>query len=347
MLYRKIIKPLLFALPPERAHRAATLLLTMVGAVPGGRWLLHKSYAEEHPSLEREVFGLRFRNPVGVAAGFDRYGHVYRELSAMGFGFVEVGMITPRRQQGNPAPRIFRLDSDGAIVNRVGNCSHGFERALAHLRQARQGVIVGCNIGKNTSTPVEEAPDDYLRTFRNLYEYVDYFTVNIACDSAQRASSFVTRENVGRILEPLFEFRRGQNLYRPILLKLSPDLSDEAIDAMTDLMIETPLDGMVAVSETASHAGIDSREGVRIGVGGVSGRPLTSRAIEVVRRVHARSRGTYPIIGVGGLMTPADVRAMLDAGASLVQVYTGFVFRGPRFIREICRELMVPSPPEE
>lgn len=340
MLYGKLIKPLLFSLPPEQAHHIVTATLSLLGKVPGGRWLLHKLYATEDPSLEREVFGIRFKNPVGMAAGFDRYGHIYRELSAMGFGFVEVGSITPKRQPGNPKPRIFRLDAARALLNRVGICSHGLDRAVAHLRQPRGEAIVGCNIGKNTATPCDQAPADYLKCFRNLYQYADYFTINVACDPGQKAASYQTRENITKILEPLFEFRRGQNQYRPILLKVSPDLSDETIDLMTDIMLDTPLDGMVAVNATVSREGVDRLEATRIGAGVVSGQPLTQRALEVVRRIHTRSQGTYPIIGVGGLMTPDDVRAMLDAGATLVQIYTGYIYNGPGYVREICRALL-------
>jgi len=347
MLYSKIFKPLLFSLPPEQAHHLVLALLSLLGKVPGGRWLLHKLYAADDPSLEREVFGIRFRNPVGMAAGFDRYAHAYRELSAMGFGFVEVGSITPKRQTGNPKPRIFRLDAARALLNRVGICSHGLERAVAHLRQPHGSAIVGCNIGKNTATPAEQAPADYLRCFRNLYQYADYFTVNVACDPGQKAASYQTRDNITRILEPLFEFRRGQNQYRPILLKVSPDLSDETIDLMTDIMIDTPLDGIVAVNATISREGIDRLAAMRLGAGVLSGRPLTRRALEVVRRIHTRSKGTYPIIGVGGLMTPSDVRAMLDAGASLVQIYTGYIYNGPGYVRDICRSLIDPKAAEK
>ena len=342
MLYGKLIKPLLFSLPPEQAHHIVTATLSLLGKVPGGRWLLHKLYATEDPSLEREVFGIRFKNPVGMAAGFDRYGHIYRELSAMGFGFVEVGSITPKRQPGNPKPRIFRLDAARALLNRVGICSHGLDRAVAHLRQPRGEAIVGCNIGKNTATPCDQAPADYLKCFRNLYQYADYFTINVACDPGQKAASYQTRENITKILEPLFEFRRGQNQYRPILLKVSPDLSDETIDLMTDIMLDTPLDGMVAVNATVSREGVDRLEATRIGAGVVSGLPL--RALEVAPHPRTRSQGTYPIIGVGGLMTPDDVRAMLDAGAALVQIYTGYIYNGPGYVREICRALLEKKP---
>lgn len=347
MLYRSIIQPILFSMNIERAHRTVMLLLRIIGALPGGRWLLRKLYATQHPALEREVFGLRFPNPVGLAAGFDRNAEAFRELSALGFGFVEIGTVTPRPQSGNPRPRVFRLPRDRAIVNRMGLCNRGLEKTIQMLRKPHEGILVGCNIGKNTVTPPQNVPADYLKVFRNLYEYADYFTVNISCETGNRECSAHTRENITRILEPLFDFRRGQNQYRPILLKVSPDLSDEAIDEVTDTMISTPLDGIVATNGTYSRTGLHtSRTTVdKIGNGRLSGKPLTRRAIEVVRRIRERSGGAYPIIGVGGLMSPADVRAMLEAGASLVQLYTGYVYEGPRLLRKICRELIADAMP--
>lgn len=345
MLYKKIIKPILFHLPIERAHRLALLSLRLAGMIPGGRWLLGKCNAVESPSLEREVFGLRFKNPVGLAAGFDVDGDAFRELAALGFGFVEIGTLTPRPQQGNPRPRIFRLPRDRATINRLGFPNRGFERAQDRLRGGHEGTIVGCNIGCNASTLPEKVPADYQKVFRNLYQYVDYFTVNINCDNATREEQAPTTERLLEILNPLFDFRRGQNQYRPILLKISPDLTDEEVDRMTDLMIDTPLDGIVAVSGTHRRDGMATspRALAQVGGGRLGGAPLTARAIEVVRRIHRRSHGTYPIIGAGGLMTPADVQAMLEAGASLVQLYTGFVYEGPRLIGDTCRALAAPA----
>lgn len=341
-MYRKLIKPLLFSLSIERAHRIVVLFLRIVGLIPGGRWLLHKCYAVEHPSLEREVFGIRFKNPVGLAAGFDRNGEAYRELAAMGFGFIEIGTVTPRPQAGNPRPRVFRLPKDRAIINRIGLANRGLEVTIRHLRRPHDGVIVGCNIGKNTNTLPENASADYLKVFRNLYQYVDYFTVNVSCDNACREGATHTREYILRILDPLFDFRRGQNQYRPIMLKVSPDMPDEVVDRVADILLETPLDGIVATNGTHSREGLQtSRVSIeKIGSGRLSGAPLTRRAVEIVRRIHTRSGGTYPIIGVGGLMTPEDVRAMLDAGADLVQLYTGYIYEGPGLVGRICRRLI-------
>ena len=192
-MYRRVIKPVLFSLTIEQAHHAVLLLLRIIGLIPGGRWLLRKCYAVEHPALEREVFGIRFANPIGLAAGFDHNGEAFRELAALGFGFVEVGTVTPRPQAGNPRPRVFRLPKDNAIINRIGLANRGLEATIRHLRRPHDGVIVGCNIGKNTSTPAENAPADYLKLFRSLYQYADYFTVNISCDNACREGTTHTR----------------------------------------------------------------------------------------------------------------------------------------------------------
>lgn len=335
----RFLSPLLGA---ERVHDISVALLHLLGKIPGARWLMRKLYAVEDPRLEREVFGMHFRNPIGMAAGFDRNGEVFNELAALGFGFVEIGTVTPLPQTGNPKPRVFRLPDDVAIMNRVGLCNKGLERVISNIRERNKGLVLGCNIGKNSATAPEDAPQDYLRVFRNLYQYVDYFTVNVSYNTSFKQYVPRTRESIISILEPLFDFRRGQNQYRPILLKISPDLSNEDIDMMTDIMVDTPLDGIVATNGTVRHTGLttDAEMLKRYGSGAVSGKPLTKRSIEVVRRVYERSNGTYPIIGVGGVMTPTDAKAMLEAGATLVQVYTGYVYNGPNFVGDICKELI-------
>jgi dihydroorotate dehydrogenase len=317
----------------------------MADKIPTAKWFMRKIYAVEDEALEREVFGIRFRNPIGVAAGFDRNGEVFRPLSALGFGFVEIGTVTPRPQQGNPKPRIFALPDDNAIINRIGLASKGFEAVLSNVRKEHKGIVLGCNIGKNTVTPPEEAATDYLRVFRNLYQYIDYFTVNVSYNTNHKQYIPRTRESVMSILEPLFDFRRGQNQYRPILLKISPDLTNEEIDLMTDIMVDTPLDGIIATNATTHPQGLKTPQTAlrKAGMGAVSGQPLTERAIEVVRRVYERCNGTYPIIGVGGLMTGDDVKRMMDAGATLVQVYTGFVYNGAGFAGNLCRSLIAPK----
>ena len=341
-MYRRIIQPLLFALPIEQAHRIVLLTLRIIGMIPGGRWLLGKCFAVRHPSLEREVFGRRFANPVGMAAGFDPNGEVCRELGASGFGFVEVGTVTPNPQGGNPRPRIFRLKKDRAIISRVGMANRGLKKAIQHLRRPHEGLIVGCNIGRNASTPLEESPDDYLKLFRNLYQYVDYFSVNLCCDIGGGDDETHNRDYLLQILEPLFDFRRGQNQYRPVMLKISPDLTDEQVDIITDILIDTPLDGIVATNGSLRRDGLQTSPTTlaKIGSGRLTGPTLTARTIEIVRRIHTRSGGTYPIIGVGGMMSVEDVQALFAAGADLVQLYTGYIYEGPRLVRDICRALI-------
>lgn len=344
-MYHYLIKPLLFLLPIERAHRLVLWLLRLIGWVPGGRWLLHKSCAVEHPSLEREVFGVHFSNPVGLAAGFDSDGEVYRELSALGFGFVEIGTITPQRQAGNPRPRVFRLKRDRAIIHRLGNESHGLEGVIERLRHPHKGYLVGCNIGRNSLTPTESAPADYLKLFRNLYQYADYFTVNPCMEACEEGC----KAYLEAILAPLFDFRRGQNQYRPIMLKVSPEMSNEVIDQITEILVNTPLDGIVACDGTTLREGLQTTPASlnKIGKGRLCGAPLLPRAIEIVERIHTRSGGGYPIIGVGGIMSVKEARAMLRAGANLIQLYTGFVYEGPRLIKQICQGLIADAEAEK
>lgn len=342
----RILRLISSILGAEQAHTFCIALLRLADKIPTLKWILKKLYATEDKSLEREVFGIRFRNPIGMAAGFDRNGEIFRPLSALGFGFVEIGTVTPRPQPGNPRPRIFTLPDDKAILNRIGLASKGLDEVLKNVRKEHPGIVLGCNIGKNTVTPPEEAPMDYLRVFRNLYQYIDYFAVNVSYNTTHKQYVPRTRESIMNILEPLFDFRRGQNQYRPILLKISPDLTNEEIDLMTDIMVDTPLDGIIATNGTIHHQGLQSSQEVlrKCGAGAVSGAPLTERSIEVVRRVYERCNGTYPIIGVGGIMTGDDVKRMMEAGATLVQTYTGFIYNGIGFAGELCKSLIKPEP---
>ena len=347
-MYRHLLRPLFFLLQPELAHRIVLWLLRGLGLIPGGRWLLAQLLAVRHPALGREVFGCRFANPVGLAAGFDTSGEAFRELGATGFGFVEIGTVTPRPQAGAPKPRVFRLPEARAVVNAAGTANRGLQKAIQHLRHDHAGLIVGCCIGHNAGTSYEGVPADYLKVFRNLYQYVDYFTVDLCCDPQAREEATHSREQILRVLTPLFEFRRGQNDYRPVMLKISPDLTDEQVDTITDILIATPLDGIVAVHGTMRRDALRgcAAEGVPVGRGRLSGPALTERSREIVRRIHERSGGGYPIIGVGGLMSVDDVRAMFEAGADLVQLCTGYLYEGPRLVRDICRSLIADAAPK-
>ncbi len=340
-MYKRIIRPVLFLFPPEAVHHLVVWLLKIGHYVPGFRAVLRSFYALRHPSLEREVFGLKFPNPVGLAAGFDKNAEVYGELAALGFGFVEIGTVTPRAQPGNPKPRLFRLEEDEALINRMGFNNNGIDAAVARLRGRNPRLIIGGNLGKNTVTPNESAPADYLRSFRLLYEHVDYFVINVSCPNIADLCSLQDKEHLKGILRGLLEFRRGQAVYRPILLKISPDLTDAQIDETIEVMTECKLDGIVATNTTTGREGLHAGpEALRaIGNGGLSGKPLTERSREVVRYIHEKTGGCFPIIGVGGIMTEDDALAMLEAGACLVQIYTGFIYNGPGFVKRICNRL--------
>lgn len=346
LIYKKIIKPILYWMNIEKAQQSVVLALRALGRLPFGDKLLRNSYRVDHPSLERDVFGMRFKNPIGMAAGFDVHGEILNELDAIGFGYVEVGAITPEAQEGNPKPRVYRLAKDQAIVHRMGFPNKGWAAAISHLRRRNPNIIVGCNITHNRTTEPKGMARDYLRSFRNLYQYVDYFTVNIDFNLLVFSEKVTPQIAITNLLNPLIDFRRGQNDYRPIMIKLSPDLSDDIIDSVTDVLIETPLDGVVAVSGTQSRKDLKTSESSisRIGAGKLSGKPLKERAVEIIKRISERSGGCYPIIGVGGIENADDVRAMLDAGASLVQIYSALIYHGPTIVGEICRDLIVEEP---
>lgn len=337
----KLFRPLLFKLQPETIHHLIVRLLRVLHFVPFARCIMRACFVRRSRSLEREVLGLKFPNPIGLAAGFDKDAEVYDMLGALGFGFVEVGTVTPKAQNGNPKPRCFRLPADQAIINRMGFNNHGVQNAVKNLRHRKPGLIVGGNIGKNTLTPNEQAPCDYLKAFRALYDYVDYFVVNVSCPNVACLTALQSKESTVAILEPLKEFRQGQSDYRPILLKISPDLTDEQVDQMIDVVRECKIDGIVATNTTTSREGLKSSPEriAAIGKGGLSGGPLTVRSREMVRYIHEKTEGRLPIIGVGGVMSVGDAEAMLEAGASLVQVYSGFIYEGPGFVKRICKWL--------
>lgn len=336
----KIIRPLIFKFSPETMHHIIIGALKIVGYIPGGTWVLRQLFSVKDESLEREVLGIKFPNPIGLAAGFDKNAEVYKELGALGFGFIEIGTVTPKAQPGNPKPRIFRLPADNAIINRMGFNNFGLNQAVDRLRN-RGNMIIGGNLGKNTLTTNEDAAADYLKCFRSLYEYVDYFVINVSCPNVKSLGALQQKDNLVEILDGLFAFRRGQNNYRPILLKISPDLTWEQLDDIIEILKETSLDGIVAANTTTSRSDLlTSKDSVEaIGNGGLSGQPLTDRSIQMIKYINEKTDGSYPIIGVGGIMTPRDAKNMLDAGASLVQIYSGMIYEGPGLVKKILKLL--------
>lgn len=342
-MYKRIIRPILFLFSPEAIHIILVRMIILMKWIPLALPVTRLFCSVRNKSLEREVFGIRFSNPVGIAAGFDKNGHIYNQIDAFGFGFTESGTITPKPQVGNPRPRIFRIVKDKAIINRMGFPSQGVKTAVKYLqKRTNKRIIIGGNIGKNSSTQNTAASDDYLTCFRALYDVVDYFVVNVSCPNVCNLTKLQNKDDLHKILDGIVDFRRGQNEYRPILLKISPDLTNQQLDDTIEVMKECNLDGIVAVNTTTSREGltIPPEKIAAIGNGGMSGAPLTRRALEVVRYVHKKTEGNFPIIGVGGIMSVEDALAMLDAGASLIQVYTGFIYNGPCFAKRICKELI-------
>ncbi|MDL2230605.1 quinone-dependent dihydroorotate dehydrogenase [Alistipes sp. OttesenSCG-928-L06] len=342
IMYKHFLRPILFLLSPESIHHLIVFGLKIFRWVPGFTALLRALFTVRHPSLEREVFGLKFSNPIGLAAGFDKNAECYNEIAAFGFGAIETGTVTPKGQPGNAKPRCFRLPKDRALINRMGFNNRGADAMLKCLKKKKRRAVIGVNLGKNTATPNEQAPAEYLSSFRKLYDYADYFVINVSCPNIKNLCGLQDKDNLEKIIGGLTEFRRGQSVYRPILMKISPDLTDSQIDDTIDVLRTSGIDGIVATNTTTSREGLktDAKTVEAIANGGLSGGPLTARAIEVVRYVHRKTEGNFPIIGVGGIMSVDDAVAMLDAGASLIQLYTGFIYNGPGFAKQICKRLI-------
>jgi dihydroorotate dehydrogenase len=340
-MYRWLVRPILFLLDPEKVHHGTTILLRAFFKVPFMLRLTGRICAVNDPSLEREFCGMRFPHPVGLAAGMDKDARLIREFAAFGFSFIEIGTVTPLPQPGNPRPRLFRIPADRALINRMGFNNQGVAAAAARLRNIHKPCIVGGNIGKNTLTPNEDAPYDYLKCFSALYDYVDYFVVNVSCPNVKDLRKLQDTDALGKILSAVCTERAKQSTRKPILLKISPDLTNNQIDEALSLIKEHGIDGVVATNTTTSRAGLSlSREQIALtGSGGLSGHPLRDRSTEVIRYIHQKTSGTLPIIGVGGIMSAQDALEKLEAGATLIQVYSGFVYQGPGWIRKLCRQI--------
>ena len=336
-MYQKIIRPLLFNLDPERVHHLTFSLLRNILKAPAVSQMIRKKYTVEDPRLEREVFGLKFKNPVGLAAGFDKDAKLYRELSDFGFGFIEIGTLTPRAQPGNEKKRLFRLKEDQAIINRMGFNNGGVAAAVERLRK-NQNVLIGGNIGKNKATPNEKAVDDYMICFEALFDYVDYFVVNVSSPNTPNLRELQDKEPLTRLLKTLQDTNLSKLQSKPILLKIAPDLTEPQLLDIIDIIKHTEIAGVIATNTTLSREGLTSKD--KNEVGGLSGKPLTKRATEVIRFLSDKSGKAFPIIGVGGIMTAEDAIEKLEAGASLVQLYTGFIYEGPELVKKINEAIL-------
>ena len=341
-MYKHLIKPILFRFNPETAHNLTFKGLSLLRHIPFAQSIIRAIYKKESPKLEKEVFGIRFPNPVGLAGGLDKNGEYYNDMANFGFGFVEIGSLTPLPQDGNAKPRCFRVPGDKALINRFGINNKGVKNAVEHLKKIRPEVIVAANISKNTSSINEDAARDYEKAFGLLYDFVDMFVVNVSCPNVVGLTALQDISFLGEIVDRLLDLRMYYDTYKPILLKVSPDLAHQQLDEIIDYCLRSGIDGIVAGNTTRSREGITSisQEKIEaIGNGGMSGAPIHKKNLELVKYVHTKSEGKLPIIGVGGIMAPEQAKAMLDAGASLVEIYSGFIYEGPALIKNIIKYL--------
>ena len=336
-MYKIFIRPLLFCFDPEKVHYFTFSFIRFLNKIPGFSSFFKALYEVKDSRLEREVFGIKFKNPVGLAAGFDKDAKLYQELSNFGFGFIEIGTLTPVGQEGNPKKRLFRLKEDNAIINRMGFNNGGVKEAVERLKQ-NKGVLIGGNIGKNKVTPNEEAVKDYEICFEALFPYVDYFVVNVSSPNTPNLRELQDKKPLTELLQTLQNQNNSKPNQKPILLKIAPDLTDEQLLDIIDIVNETKIAGVIATNTTISREGLQSVN--KSEMGGLSGKPLTKRSTEVIRFLSEKSNKAFPIIGVGGIHTAEDALEKLEAGASLVQLYTGFIYEGPKLIKDINKALL-------
>ena len=344
-MYRHLIRPFLFLFDPEQIHHFTFSLLKVAGKTPGLLSLLKKFFVVKNNKLKRELFGIQFDNPVGLAAGFDKDAKLIDELASFGFGFIEIGTLTPKPQSGNDMPRLFRLPKDQGLINRMGFNNSGVSLAVDRLKKRKSNVIIGGNIGKNKVTSNENAFDDYEICFEELYPYVDYFVVNVSSPNTPGLRELQEKEPLKKLLAGVKQLSLAKPKQKPILLKIAPDLTDTQLSDIVEILIETKTDGVIATNTTISRQELvtDVKEIERIGNGGLSGKPLANRSNEVISFLRSRLGKNYPIIGVGGIMSVSDALEKIKAGADLIQIYTGFVYEGPGFIKKINNTLLKSS----
>ena len=338
----KLIRSCLFLFDAEKVHYFTMGSLRFLLKIPGVKPIWRKYFRVENEKLGVDLFGLHFENPVGLAAGFDKNAAYFNELSHCGFGFIEIGTITPKAQPGNDMPRLFRLKSDEAIINRMGFNNGGIEEAVKNLKKRNTKLIIGGNIGKNKLTPNEDAYQDYALCFEGLFDVVDYFVVNVSSPNTPNLRELQDKEPLTRILSGLMALNKKKSSPKPILLKIAPDLSDDQLLDIIEIVKDSGIDGVIATNTTINREGLKANSQLleNIGAGGLSGKPLTKRSTEVIRFLHERSNGAFPIIGVGGIHSPKDAIEKLEAGAKLIQLYTGFIYEGPRLIKQINLKIL-------
>ncbi len=335
-----ILKSFLFRFKPETAHHLTFRLLKL----PGIAKIVGFFYKIKHPKLERNLFGLHFKNPVGLAAGLDKNAIAFDEFGDLGFGFIEIGTVTPKGQPGNDQPRLFRLTKNDALINRMGFNNDGVKAAAKRLKNRKNNsLIIGGNIGKNKVTPNEEAVNDYIICFNELYEVVDYFVVNVSSPNTPNLRALQEKEPLMHLLNTLQQLNFTKTKTKPILLKIAPDLTESQLDDIIEIVMETKIAGVIATNTTIHRDGLNysKTEIENIGMGGLSGKPLTKRSTEVIRYLKQKSHGAFPIIGVGGIHSADDALEKLNAGADLIQLYTGFIYEGPQLIKSINQKIIL------
>lgn len=341
-MYKRFIRPLFFIFDPEKIHHVTFALIKTVSRIPGIPSIFRSLYQVNDKRLERKVFGLTFKNPVGLAAGFDKNAVLYNELANFGFGFIEIGTVTPKAQTGNPKKRLFRLIEDNSIINRMGFNNKGVEAAIEQLKKNKGQVLIGGNIGKNTDTLPDKVIEDYKTAFKELHPYVDYFVVNVSCPNVGTFAKLQDKDYLLKLLNELQKINNEFPIQKPILLKIAPDLNNIQLDEVIELVSETKIAGVVA-SNTSIH-----REGLKasaaqlaaIGNGGLSGKPIKDRSTQVIKYLAVKSNKAFPIIGVGGIHSPEDALEKINAGADLVQIYTGFIYEGPALVKRINKAIL-------
>ncbi len=338
-MYKLLVRSILFGFDPENVHHFTFKMIRFFSKIPLMSSIIRGVYHTNNSKLEREVFGLKFKNPVGLAAGFDKDAKLFNELSDFGFGFVEIGTLTPKPQEGNPKKRLFRLKKDSAIINRMGFNNGGVENAVKRLKK-NKGVLIGGNIGKNKITPNENAVEDYTICFDALFDHVDYFVVNVSSPNTPNLRALQDKEPLTKLLKTLQEKNLQRPSQKPILLKIAPDLTDEQLLDIIEIIKETKIAGVIATNTTISREGLKSESVLLNETGGLSGKPLAVRSTEVIRFLSEKSNKAFPIIGVGGIHSAQDAIEKLEAGASLVQLYTGFIYEGPKLIKDINKAIL-------
>lgn len=342
-MYRLVVRPLLFLLPPETAHAAAMFLLSIVVKLPGGKKILTCLYAYSHISLERKIAGLYFRNPLGLAAGFDKNARWVEVFEALGFGHIEIGTVTPRPQAGNLRPRLFRLSADKALINRMGFNNDGLDKVVRNLQKlGKRKIIIGGNIGKNKTTPNEKALEDYRLCFEKLYPWVDYFTVNISSPNTPGLRDLQNVHFIKSLLKMYYELPCHAEFPKPVFIKLSPDLSEQEYTEIAKACIEAKAAGLVISNTTITRHNLSCtpQKLKKIGEGGLSGKPLQSLADAMLSAISKQAGDHLILIGVGGIFTPDDACQKMKQGASLIQIYTGFIYEGPSIVRKILKALV-------